>query len=41
MAQSHNFKDLVIRKSGVARFVPSVVWRKEAGPGRTGTLTHG
>jgi len=34
-------RDLVTGKSGVARFVPSVVWRKEAGPGRTGTLAQG
>jgi hypothetical protein len=38
MAQAHNFKDLVIVKSGVARFDPGVVWRWEFGPAALETV---
>jgi hypothetical protein len=34
-------KDLVIRKPGVARFVPGVVWRQEVEPAALETVACG
>jgi len=42
MARSLNRQmDLVVRESGVARFDPCVVWRREVGPAALETVTCG